>query len=194
MKRSTPVLLVALALTLGACWVTTVEGGPPEPEQEQFRFDMIAGTGRSELADQLANRDSLGDMAPADASAEHVASVDTPLGTVHVVTWQTANGDMCTGDFFELSSSVGCGPPIEEPAEEPIVTRGTGSPEPAWNAYQFSAAPEVRRVEATASDGTTYTVIPAGGAGMLVWPASRGPLTIRAFDAAGTELTSLTTG
>ena len=44
MKRSTPVLLVSLALTLGACWVTTVEGGPPEPEQEQFRFGGY-GTG-----------------------------------------------------------------------------------------------------------------------------------------------------
>lgn len=194
MRRLAPTLLVmVLASTLGGCWVTRVEGGP-EVGPEQFRFDMSPGPGRSELADELANRDALGDMAPANATAEHLASVDTPLGTVHIVTWRTAKGDVCTGQFFEFSSSVGCGPPVADEADEPIQARGTGSPDPEWYAYQFASTPEVRRVEATASDGTTYTVIPAGGAGLLVWPASRGPLTIRAYDGAGSELESLTAG
>ncbi len=184
---------VVVAVGLSSCGAFLVADSASEDQWEEvFEFDMQPGTmNPAEAEAALEGRMSPARIVP--GSATHRGSVMAPGGLVDFFSYRVVDPEMgpqavfCTSTVAELSMSAGCGDqPPPQPAE-PIQMNGEswGS---SWGSAEFLVQDDVARVEATAADGTVYTVTPLDGFGYIEWPDERGSLELVAYDAAGEEL------
>ncbi len=173
---------------LPACF--TVRDGGQEFGPEQFQFTVVEVNQAGPDADRVVSEFQ---GAPGDqlvpGSAVLVGRVETPMGQVRLVSYQT-QGEMgladCWAEVGETSSSAGCGSGGQDPnqPDSPITLTGvSGSNE--WAHTSFEVADDVFEVVAVAADGTTYRITPAGGIGYVMWKGDHGSLNMTALDAAG---------
>lgn len=184
---------MALVGCLSSCAAfLTTQGQPEDQWEEVFEFTMQPGTmdpGEAERA--------LSDYVPPGqlvaGSATHRGSVVAPGGEFDFYVYRAVDPDLgakpafCSATVAEFSMSAGCGDePPAEPAE-PIQVTGEGWGG-SWRSVDFVVQQDVARVEATAVDGTVYTITPVNGFGFVEWPDERGSIELVAYDADGVEL------
>lgn len=197
--RSRVATLVGLLVALPACGL--VLGQPPPPPEppalvpELFEFVIVPLEGSGPEAERLARSMLGGPMSRelVEGSATLIAGVETPWGWTRLLEYQ-ATGDAgeasCGAEVIDKGGSSWCRPldirliPV---VQGPITHWGpTG-----WNEFYytfFEVTPDVSEVVATATDGTTYSIMPAAGIGYVAWKDFHGSLTLTALDAAGNHL------
>ncbi len=185
---------MALAILLPACLIreSNVRSGP-----EQFQFTVLPRAGAGPEAEALAESNTGGVQQYVPGSARLIGTINTPIGQVDLLRFQTTIDGVlndCEGEFGNFGSSWGCGPvgqqPINPlPVEADLAITGSGGSSD-WSQAVIRVSDNVLRIEAVAEDGTMYSIAPAIGYGYIVWPTSRGDLTVTAYDGDGKELDS----
>lgn len=184
---------VVVAVGLTSCGRFLVADSTSEDEWEEvFEFDMQPGTmNPAEAEAAIDERIAPDRIVP--GSASHRGSVMAPGGLVDFFSYRMVDPNLgaqpvfCTSTVAEFSMSAGCGDqPPPQPAQ-PIQMNGE-SWGGSWGSAEFLVQDGVAQVEATAVDGTRYTVTPRDGFGYVEWPEERGSLELIAYDAAGEEL------
>ncbi|MDH4276807.1 MAG: hypothetical protein OEW83_01855 [Acidimicrobiia bacterium] len=192
--KTTAVVGIALIACLSSCGAFLTTGGQSEDQWEEISdFTMQPGTMNPAEAEQALN-----DQVPSDGqilpgSVTHRGSVTTPGGQVDFYSYRANDPEIgtqpvfCTATVANSSMSAGCGdqPPVE-PAE-PIQVAGE-SWGGRWRSADVVVQEDVARVEATAVDGTVYTITPINGFGYIEWPDERGSLELIAYDGEDSEL------
>lgn len=156
-----------------------------------FELVMRPGSGpgarADELVEQIAGPDPI-----EPGSAVHIARAETPRGSVDLVSFQMADtstnmaGLSCVGTVSLQGGSSACS---AGPAEDSFSgIEGWGS-DGTWNETQFYGPDGTVTIEATAADGTTYTIQTQDRWGVLVWAAIHGELVSVLYrDNTGAEL------
>lgn len=174
-----------LALVLSGCLLRADTGPGQEPGPEQFVFTLVPGPGKGEAANQAVS-----DMAAtAVDDADHRASVSTPLGRIDLYDYtevREGRNWICQAVVGNRSASTGC---TDDPAglvaiEDGafLAAPGVGNSE-GWATVELQAVDAAEMVVGTAVDGTVYRSNLIDGFGLIVYPVSRGDLSLQAFDA-----------
>lgn len=184
---------VVAAIGLTSCgWFLVADSAPEDQWEEVFEFTMQPGTMNPAEAEE-AIHSQVGPGRIVAGSVTHRGSVRAPGGSVDFFTYRVVDPELgaepvfCTSTVAEFSMSAACGeqPPPQPP--QPIQLNGE-SWGGAWRSADLLVQGDVARVEATAVDGTVYTVTPVNGFGYIEWPDERGSLELVAYDATGAEL------
>lgn len=172
------VVLVVCGLVAGCAMMRT--GGPGDGAVEQFAFEARPGAGPGPDADAL-----VAGYGQNPADADHIATIPTPLGDLHMVEF-TDQGGPCRGMLIgDTSAIVGCAPPGGDPgpnaAPDELRVTGVGQIDD-WAMVELEAGENVASVVATAADGRVYRAELVRGFGAIIYPLERGELSIQALD------------
>lgn len=193
--RRAALVLAALAVggALSSCGRFFESAQVPEEQREEvFEFDIEPGTMNPAEAEQ-AIIDQIAPDRIVPGSATHRGSVTAPGGRADFFTYRMIDPGMgsqagfCTSIVADFTMSAGCGDQPPPLPVEPIQIDGESWGGP-WRTAEFSVQADVARIEATAVDGTVYTLRPLNGFGYIEWLDERGSLELVAYDADGKEL------
>lgn len=184
--------VAAIAGGLSSCGrFLAVEAQPEEEWEEVFEFVIRPGTENPAEAERAINA-FIGPEGIVPGSAAHRGSVTAPGGQVEFYSYRQVDSAIgtqpmsCTAVVATSSMSAGCGDGPDV-ARQPIQVSGESSGG-LWRSAEFSVQADVASVEATAEDGTVYTVTPLNGFGYIEWSDERGSLELIAYDAQDQEL------
>lgn len=184
---------LTLAGGLSSCGRFLAANPPPEEEWEEvFVFEMQPGTMNPAEAERaIGEQVGMGELV--SGTVVHRGSVRAPGGSADFYSYRAVDPDMgtqpmfCTSMIAGSSMSAGCGDQGPVQPTTPLQLNGE-----SWGGYRRSAEfivqADVVKVEATATDGTVYTVAPLNGFGYIEWPDERGSLELVAYDAQDQEL------
>jgi hypothetical protein len=176
---------LSLCVLLTGCAVMRT-GGPGDGAVEQFAFEARPGSGPGPDADAL-----VAGYGQSPEDADHVATIPTPLGDLHMVEF-TDQGGPCRGMLIGGAfGSVGCAAPGGDlgtnAAPDELRVNGVGQIDD-WAMVELEAGENVASVVATAADGRVYRADLVQGFGVIVYPLERGELSIQALDASSAPL------
>ena len=182
----------ALAVGLSSCRLPLgAETLPEEQREEVFEFELEpGGMAPAEVERRVDEMVPEGRVVP--GSGVHRATVTAPSGSVDFYSYRIVDPSlgpgptMCTATVAGFGMGASCGGE-EERVDETVWISGE-SWGGLWRSAEFLVDVNVDVVEATADDGTVYTITPVDGFGYVEWPDERGQLELVALDAAGEEL------
>lgn len=186
---------IVTAFVVSSCGLAPLLDVSPEADFEEVsEFVMQPGTMSSAEAESfLIGRVAVANGELIPGSAIDVASVTGPGGEVHFLTYQAAGTEdpdetqFCSTTVTETAMFSGCGPQeLGEPMGAVMVSGESWGDR--WRLADFQVQDTVALVEATAADGSVYTVTPVNGVGYVEWPDERGSIELVAYDADGVEL------
>ena len=189
-------VLLMTAACSGSAEETVTESAPEEIAQIRgFAVDRIVtmkpGAGPGERAARILE-DGFG---PGVSNADHIGTVDTARGQVHIIAFRMKDNmlpggfSFCVGEISQGKGGAGCGSePITEPEAGGVTTMdGPGG----YNSITAFGGPDASFAILTTEKDATLGINTARGWAYAEWPIAWGmPATITFYDDEGTEVFS----
>lgn len=188
------VLCLVVLLALSGC-IRSV-GGPNDNAQERFEFVAVpTNEAQVRQAFESAMGPQSSDLVPGSfvPTGRIIGSRGDQFFAEFQLNDPNSGLSQCSGQAGDTGASWGCGPigqEVEIP-DLPTLTLGGSGTGGTWREASFNVSDEVAYLVATADDGTRYRLEPISGMAWMEWRAEHGNLSVTAFDAGESALTTI---